>query len=164
VVIGSAVLSMRGVGFARHVDEPDVLERREHRRTRPDDDVVAPVTDGEPVSVALPLVAAEVQADPVTEGRSERCGRRGDGRRLGDHHDRAPPAGETRTDGVDGGGLLVFGRRSQDERPRSSADRFEQVGPAPIVRERGRNRRLPLRGPFGSRLLEVDLLARDPGR
>ncbi len=145
VVIGSAVLSMRGVGLTRHVDEADVPERREHRGTRPDDDVVAAVTHGEPVSVALPRVAAEVQADPVAEGRSERCGRRGDGCRLGDHHDRAPPAGETRTDGVDGGGLLVFGRRSQDERPRPSADRFEQLGPTPIVRKRGRNRRLRLR-------------------
>jgi hypothetical protein len=118
VVIGSAVLSMRGVGLTRHVDEADVPKRREHRGTRPDDDVVAAVTHGEPVSVAPPLVAAEIQADPVAEGRSERCGRRGDGCRLGDHHDRAPPAGETRTDGVNGGGLLVFRRRSQDERPR----------------------------------------------
>src|SRR4029077_10888499 len=128
-------------------------------------DVVSAVTHGEPVSVAPPLVAAEIQADPVAEGRSERSGRRRDGCRLGDHYDRAPPPGETRTDGMDNGRLLVFGRRSQDERPRPSADRFEQLGPTPIVRERGRNRRLPHRRPFGgSRLLEVDLFARYPGR
>ena len=41
VVVGRAVLSMRGVRLTRHVDQPDVPERREHRGPRPDDDVVA---------------------------------------------------------------------------------------------------------------------------
>ena len=132
MVVGGAIVSMRGVGFPGHVHQPDVTKRREHGGARPDDDVVAAIAQGEPVPVALPLVPPEVQTDPVAECRPKRCRRRGDGCRFGHHDDRTPPMGETSPDGVDGDGLLILGRRPQDERPRRTPDRFEQVRVVPL--------------------------------
>ena len=162
---------MRGVGFSRHVHQPDVTKRRERRGTRPDDDVVAAIEQSEPVPVAPPLVAPEVETNPVAEGRSERARRRGHRYRLGHHDDRATPMSEAFSDGVDRRGLLILGRRPHDERPRGRADRFEQLGPAPISRERCWDRRSirPLRDlrsllAIVGRLRGFDLFTRYPRR
>ena len=171
VMVRSAIVSMRGVGFPGHVHKPDVAQRREHRGACPDDDVVAAIAQAEPVTVALPLVAPEVETDPVAEDRAKRARRCGHRCRLGHHNDRAPSTGETFPHGVDGGGLLILGRRPQDERSRGPADRSDQLGSTPISGERCRGRRStrPLRDLRSLRAIvdglgEVGLFTRYPRR
>jgi hypothetical protein len=98
---------MAGVRFTRDPDQANIVQRREHRRSRADDDVERLGRDREPGSIPHACVAPGEDADALAEGFDERDGGRRERVRLGDDDERSPACCEARRHRLDDDRLLV---------------------------------------------------------
>jgi hypothetical protein len=133
VVVRRSIFAVGRVALSGDEHEPQIGLRREHGRTRADDDVEATREDLQPSPISDPAVTTQKHPDALPERLVDGRGR---GRRrgcLGYDHYRPATTSETGRHSLDSDVHLVFRSRTDDERPGAPADRPDELRTVPIA-------------------------------